>query len=319
MEIFGIDLGGTTFTSGAVDEHGAVSHHAEEPTRGWEGAEKLLPRLAAAVAQARETRGLKNAAVGIGVPGVVKHGDGICVYAPNLNGWNGLPVTQQLTQHLGIASFIINDANAAALAEARFGAGRGKNEVLVLTLGTGIGSGLVLDGKLRLGASERGSEIGHITIDIDASTGSAGNTGTAESVCGRDAIVTRARRRLERGRDSAMFDLCNGDMTQLTPRLVAEAAAAGDDAAREVWEETAWYLSAVIVNVVFTCDIERVVIAGGVAQAGETLFAPLRRAVAARTSMLPFDTNQIVAAELGPQAGLIGAAQWARERVAELQ
>jgi glucokinase len=110
-------------------------------------------------------------------------------------------------------------------------------------------------------------------------------------------------------------DICRGDLTIMTPQHVAQAAAAGDEVARHVWEETAVYLAVGIINAVFTADVERVVLGGGVAQAGAVLFEPLRRAVAARTSRLHFDVTQIVPAELGPQAGLIGAAQWAREMV----
>jgi glucokinase len=327
--IYGIDLGGTTFSVGAVAADGTVTQNEEEPTRGWEGSEKLLPRLGQAVRaiQAAEDiaagpgaagTGGARGAVGIGVPGVVRHRDGVCVYAPNINGWNGLHVTEKLSAEVGIPAYIINDANAAALAEARFGAARDAESALVLTLGTGVGSGLILDHKLRLGFAELGSEIGHITLDIGAATGSAGNSGTLESVCGRDAITGRARRQLERGRASQIFERSGGDMNNLTPLLIAEAAAAGDAVAISVWEETAWYLSAAIVNVIFTCDIERVVIGGGVAQAGEVLFKPLRQAVTARTSRLHFDVQQIVPAELGPQAGLIGAAQWAREQQQEV-
>jgi glucokinase len=158
--------------------------------------------------------------------------------------------------------------------------------------------------------------VGHTTIDIDSKRGSAGNVGTLESVCGRDAIVWRALRQLGSGRASILPDVCDGDLTELTPRHVAEAAAQGDAVARAVWEETAVYLAVGIINVVFTTDVERVILGGGVSQAGEVLFDPLRRAVKARTSRLYFDAEQIVPAELGPRAGVIGAAQWAREQLA---
>lgn len=314
--VVGIDLGGTTFSAGLVDAQGEVSHHRETPTLGHQGPERLIPRLAHAAREALQEAGadLSHAVVGIGVPGAVRTSHGVCVYAPNLQGWNNLPVTELLRQDLGCPAFIINDADAAALAEARFGAGAGAADVLVLTLGTGIGSGLILDGKLRTGHAERGAEIGHTSIDYQSPLGSAGNNGTLESLCGRDAIVWRAMCKLGTGRASLLPELCSGDLTGLTPRHIAQASQNGDVVAREVWEETALYLAAGIVNVIFTVDIGRVVIGGGVSQVGDTLFEPLRRAVAARCSYFSFDVSQIVPAQLGPRAGLIGAGQWAREK-----
>ncbi|HEX8463165.1 MAG TPA: ROK family protein, partial [Abditibacterium sp.] len=309
----GIDLGGTTCSFGLLDEQGQLHHEHEIETRQHDGPDLMLPRLADAAKQVLGATKTEVKSVGIGVPGPVKHADGVCVYAPNLTGWKNLPIGPLLSEKIGLPVHVLNDANAAALGEARFGAGRGATDVLVLTMGTGIGSGLILDGQLRLGASERGAEIGHMTVDINDKRGSAGNVGTLESVCGRDAIVWRALRALTWGRESILHETCP-DLSEMTPRHLAEAAAQGDDLAKRVWIETASYLAVGIVNVVLTADVSRVVIAGGVARVGEPLFEPLRYAVAARTSRLTFDVSQIVPAQLGPKAGLIGAAQWARER-----
>ncbi len=310
----GIDLGGTTCSLGLLDDAGTIHGACEIETRQHDAPDILLSRLAEAAKSVLESAD-SALAVGIGVPGPVKHAAGVCVYAPNLSGWKDLPVGAILSEKIGLPTHVLNDANAAALGEARFGAGRGSHDVLVLTLGTGIGSGLILDGQLRLGASERGAEIGHITVDINDKRGSAGNVGTLESVCGRDAIVWRALRALTWGRDSLLHSMCP-DLSEMTPRHLALAAEQGDHVAKQVWMETASYLAVGIVNVVLTADVSRVVIAGGVAQVGEPLFGPLRHAVAARTSRLTFDVSQIVPAQLGPNAGLIGAAQWARERAA---
>lgn len=309
----GIDLGGTTCAFGLLDERGALSGQTQIETRQTDAPEVLLGRIAATARAIIEKAPTKVEAVGIGVPGHVRHADGVCVYAPNLSGWNDLPVGPLLNEKIGLPVYALNDANAAALGEARFGAGLGAADVLVLTMGTGIGSGLILDGELRLGASERGAEVGHMTVDINDKRGSGGNVGTLESMCGRDAIVWRAMRALTKGYPSAIAEICP-DLSQLAPLHIARAAARGDELARQVWRETASYLAVGIVNVVFTADVSRVVIAGGIAQVGEPLFEPLRYAVAARTSRFTFDVNQIVPAALGNDAGTIGAAQWARER-----
>ncbi len=308
----GIDLGGTTCSLGLLGDNG-LGATAEIATRQHDAPDVLLGRIAEAAKSLIQDNGATVEAVGLGVPGPIKHAEGVCVIAHNLNGWINLPVGPMLGDKIGLPVHVLNDANAAAFGEARFGAGRGADDVLVVTLGTGIGSGLILDGQLRLGASERGAEIGHMTVDINDKRGTAGNVGTLESVCGRDAIVWRALRALTWGRDSIIYELCP-ELSELTPRHIALAAERGDELAHRVWLETASYLAVGVVNVVLTADVSRVVIAGGVAAAGDVLLLPLRRAVMARTSKLHFDVSQIVLSTLGNRAGLIGAAQWARER-----
>ncbi len=309
----GIDLGGTTCTFGLLDDNGQLSATHEIETRQHDAPEVMLGRIADAASAVISGGAVPVHSVGIGVPGPVKHKEGICVFAPNLQGWVNLPVGPILSEKIGLPVHVLNDANAAALGEARYGAGEGANDVLVVTLGTGIGSGLILDGHLHIGASERGAEIGHMTVDINDKRGSAGNVGTLESMCGRDAIVWRALRALTWGRESILHEMCP-DLSKLTPRHIALAAEQGDETALRVWYETASYLAVGVVNVIFTADVSRIVLAGGVAQAGDVLLLPLRRAVAARTSKLHFDVSQIVMATIGNSAGLIGAAQWAREQ-----
>lgn len=314
MSIIGLDLGGTTFSVSFVDEQGTVQQVAEFDTGQHDPPEILIPRLADAVRQVAQ--GETPQALGIGVPGPVRPDDGVCVFAPNLNGWEELPVAQMLRDELGFPVYVLNDASAAALGEAHFGAGRNAHSMLMMTLGTGVGSGVVLQGKLLNGFSGRGAELGHVSIKYDAATGSAGNFGTLESECGRDAIINRALRLLATGADSLIPQLCDGELSQLTPEHLSHAAHQNDAVALEVWRETAAILAAGIVNTVYTIDVERVVIGGGVAAAGKVLFDPLRRAVQARTTHYKFDVNEIVPAQLGNKAGLVGAASWARENVA---
>lgn len=313
MSIIGLDLGGTTFSVGIVDQNGQVQNSLERDTRQHDPPEQLIKRLADAV---RELAGDQTPqALGIGVPGPVRPGSGVCVFAPNLNGWNEFPVADLLHEQLKFPVFVVNDANAAALGEARFGAGQGAHSLLMLTLGTGVGSGIIQQGRLLEGFSGRGAELGHISVKYDAATGSAGNFGTLESECGRDAIISRALRLLAKGGVSVIPEKCNHEFSELTPEHLSEAAGQGDAVALQVWNETAAILAAGIVNTVYTVDVERVVIGGGVAAAGKVLFEPLRRAVLARTSHYKFDVQQIVPATLGNEAGLVGAAVWARENL----
>jgi len=313
MSIIGLDLGGTTFSVSIVDSNGKLQNSQERDTQQHDPPEVLIKRLADA---AREVAGGQTPdALGIGVPGAVLPESGVCVFAPNLNGWTDLPVADLLKEQLGFPVFVINDANAAALGEAHFGAGRDAHSMLMITLGTGVGSGIVQQGKLLNGFSGRGAELGHISVRLDGQMDSAGNFGTLESECGRDAITGRALRLIANGSPSLLPELCNQEYRDLTPEHLSRAAEQGDAVALKVWEETAAILAAGIVNTVYTVDVERVVIGGGVSAAGKVLFDPLRRAVLARTSHYKFDVNQIVPAELGNDAGLIGAAVWAEEQL----
>lgn len=314
MSILGLDLGGTNFTVGVINDDGKVLDSLEYPTQQNDPPPKLIKRLADAVKELAQRQDDKPAALGIGVPGPVRPESGVCVFAPNLNGWEELPVAELLQDLLSFPVSVINDANAAALGEARFGAGRDAHSMLMLTLGTGVGSGVILRGKLLEGFSGRGAELGHISVKYDAATGSAGNFGTLESECGRDAIIGRALRLLADGRESCISTICGNDYSQLTPEHLSEAAEQKDAVALQVWSETAAILASGIVNTVYTVDVERVVIGGGVAAAGKVLFDPLKRAVLARTAHYTFDVEQIIPAILGNDAGLVGAAEWAREK-----
>jgi glucokinase len=143
--VIGLDVGGTTFNAACVDDAGRILLSREYPTHQSDAPDVMLPRLAAAIAEVRDAlepaqRAQVNS-VGVGVPGPVKPREGVCVYAPNLEGWTNLPVAAMLREKLDLPIHLINDADAAALGEARFGAGRGIDDLLVLTLGTGIGGG----------------------------------------------------------------------------------------------------------------------------------------------------------------------------------
>ena len=311
----GIDLGGTTCAFGLVGDDGHIGQSREIETRQTDAPAVLLGRVAQAARELIQQSLTPVRAVGIGVPGHVRHAEGICVYAPNLSGWHNLPVGPLLAEQIGVPVHALNDANAAALGEARFGAGRGSDDLLVLTLGTGIGSGLILDGQLRLGASERGAEVGHITVDVKDKRGSGGNVGTLESVCGRDAIVWRAMRAMTWGHETLIAEICP-DLSQLAPLHIAQAASRAT-----IWRAASgWRPRAIWRSASSTSSSPPTFRASSSPEAsprvGEPLFAPLRHAVAARTSRFTFDVSQIVPAALGNDAGTIGAAQWARERSA---
>jgi len=255
---------------------------------------EVVGRLAAAGAELVAGQGPVVAA-GVGVPGLFDEGSGRIVLLPNLpTAWTGQAFRDPLAGRLGVPVALINDARAFTLAESRMGAAAGCPTVVCLTLGTGVGGGVVIDGRLRFGPSGRAGELGHQVIALDGPRCGCGNRGCVEAFAAGPALCRSG------GRD--------------TPEAVFAAAAAGDERAAGAVREAVGRLAMGIANLVTVLWPERVVVGGGVAAAGDQLFGPLRAAVAAAAPLVDPASYTIVPAALGPGAGAIGAALWARER-----
>ena len=235
------------------------------------------------------------AAAGAGVPGLFDETSGQIVFLPNLPAaWTGHRVRDQLAGRLGVPVALLNDARAFTLAESRMGAAAGCSTVVCLTLGTGVGGGVVVDGRLRMGPHGRAGELGHQVIQLDGPPCGCGNRGCVEAFAAGAALCRLGG--------------------QPSPEAVFAAAAAGDERAAAAVRVTVGRLAVGIANLVTVLWPERVVVGGGVAAAGEQLFGPLRVAVAAAAPLVDPGAYEIVPAALGPAAGAIGAALWAKER-----
>jgi glucokinase len=295
----GVDVGGTNSKLAVVEaddgEQPGLLATATIPTGSGDPGE-VLGRLAAAGARLVAGHG-PVAAAGLGVPGLFDEVSGRAVLLPNLPpAWAGSEVRGPLAGRLGVPVALVNDARSFTLAESRMGAAAGCSTVICLTLGTGVGGGVVVDGRLRFGPHGRAGELGHQVIDPDGPPCGCGNRGCVEAFVAGAAISRLG------GRPS--------------PQAVFAAAAAGDERAAAAVEATVGRLAVGIANLVTVLWPERVVVGGGVAAAGEQLLGPLRRAVAAASPLVDPDAYEIVPAALGPAAGAIGAALWARERAA---
>jgi glucokinase len=238
------------------------------------------------------------ASVGIGVPGLYDPATGRTRFLPNIPGpWAGHPVAEPIRATTGIPAFLVNDARAFGLAELRLGAGRGARSMVGLTLGTGIGGVFAVDGRVHQGHDGTAGEFGHQTIDPDGPWCGCGNRGCVEAYARADQIAAA----------------CG----TATAEEAVRAAQAGDARALAGLEEVGRYLGIGISNAVVVINPDRVVIGGGVAAAGELLFAPIRAQLATRVTITSLDEVVIVAAELGTLAGAIGAAVHGAERAAE--
>jgi glucokinase len=312
--LVGVDLGGTNIVTGALAEDGSdVIALRTEPTRPDQGADAVVDRIVrmidTVIAETVAHTGAKRddiIGIGVGSPGPLDRERGIVVTTPNL-GWTNFPLRDAIGERTRLPVRIDNDANCATLGEWWLGAARGASNVIGMTIGTGIGGGIILGGRLYHGSSDVAGEIGHATIDITGRRCKCGNYGCLEAYASGPSIAERAREALSGGDDHAMMvRMAGGDPARITAATVYEAAKRGDDTALDVVRETSRFLGAGIANLLNIFNPEVVVIAGGVTQAGDTLFAPLRREVRKRAFKPAVEACQIVPGIL-TAAGVVGA------------
>lgn len=296
----GLDVGGTYLKGARIDDSGAVLERLHDPVeRG--STEALVRQLADAVR--RLENGGPAAGVGVGLPGIVDLGTGRLRNAPNLPVLNGLDLGAELSRRTGRPAFSENDANAAALAEAWLGAGRGARTVLFVTLGTGVGGGLVFEGRIWSGRSGYAGEMGHIQVDPGGRPCGCGSWGCLETIAGIAGWVRLARVAMET-RSSSL-----AGQDEITPEVVVDGAKSGDAVALEVVDEVARAVGVGVAGVLNLLNVERVVVGGGVARAGDFLLGRIVEHVRRRTFPHVFEDASFRLAELGADAGVIGAAR----------
>ena len=303
--IIGVDLGGTQMRVARFDAQLAIQERLVEPTLAHEGRERVLERLLALIAQvipAAQERG-DSCGIGLSVPGPINPHEGTVVKPPNLPGWHNVPIRKIIQERFRCTTYLGNDANVAALAETMRGAARGYRFVLYLTVSTGIGSGVIDDGHLLVGAQGLGAEAGHMLMIVD------GEVRDLEQVASGTAIARQARDRLKMGAPSRIRDLVEGDLSRVTAKVVGEAAAEGDGLARDLIERAGFMVGLGIASLMHIFNPQIVVVGGGVTKTGELLFGPMREA-ATRYVLDPAycDRVPIVQAALGDNVALVGAA-----------
>jgi len=312
--IIGVDLGGTNIVAGAMTADGASQFAMHSvPTRAELGADAVVSRIVElseqVIAETMAATGCKRDAflgVGIGSPGPLDRVNGLVIFTPNL-GWTNFPLRDRVGSALKLPATLDNDANCATLGEWWIGAAKGARHVVGITIGTGIGGGLILNGKLYHGISDVAGELGHTTIDATGRRCGCGNYGCLEAYASGPAIAERAREALHGGESSKMPQMVDGDLKAITAATVFAAAQAGDELAGHVVRETAKFLGVGVANFLNIFNPEVVVIAGGVTQAGEQLFEPLRAEVRRRAFAPAVESCRIVSGTLAGNAGVVGA------------
>jgi glucokinase len=313
-EAIGVDLGGTKMLIGVLDSDSEVRFESREASTG-QTEEQLVELLVREIEEAREARpGV--AAVGLGIPATIDHDRGIAISAVNLP-IDDLPIRELVGERTGLPIFVDNDANVAALAEHLYGAARGADNAVMLTIGTGIGGGLILGGEVYRGATGAGAELGHVVIAMDglACQGNCPGHGCVETYASGTALGREARAAAEREPDSALGAIAAAGRS-IDGKAVTEAALAGDQASIAVFDLVGSRLGVALTSFANIFEPEVFVIGGGVIAAGDLLLEPARRELRAR-ALPPMKDTPVVAAELGADAGMIGAAAMARIELGE--
>ncbi|MDL1945068.1 ROK family protein [Chloroflexi bacterium CFX2] len=311
----GCDLGGTNLRAAIVDvETGAVLQQMSVPTLAREGHDAVMKRMADLFLQLIQSTGMTKediGGIGIGAPGVLDLEKGETLFLPNLPGtWHRVPLQATIEKLTDLPTRILNDVRSITNGEWRFGAGYGVDTVAVFAIGTGVGGGLVINDQLHLGIGGTGGELGHTTIDFNGPRCSCGNYGCLEAFASGPTIASMGMKAVAQGMTTSLADLCEYDLNRITPELIANAARSGDAIAKDIYEKAGYYIGIAAANVCVAVGPRRIIIAGGVSQAGELLLDPIRRTLRERVTVVPLEQVEVVRSQLGNNAGVIGAACW---------
>lgn len=318
--VIGCDLGGTNLRAGIVDtKTGQVSQLLSIPTLAREGYEEVIKRMTGLICHVMENGAVTKKeilGIGIGVPGVLNPNEGMVLFLPNLYGeWINVPLGRIVRSSLDLPVFLINDVRAITLGEWKFGAGRDVANMICFAIGTGIGGGVVINNELMMGFNGTVGELGHTMIDPDGPQCGCGNCGCLEAYASGPAIAAMGIKAVKQGRTTLIGELVAYDLNKITPQVIAEAANKGDSIAREIYDYAGKLIGIAAVNISLAVGPERIVIGGGVASAGDLLVEPIRRTLNERIFVMPKEEIKVVLAQLGENAGILGSAVWAENKI----
>jgi glucokinase len=307
-----IDIGGTQSRVALIDSEAQILKRVSVPTEAGEGYKVVIEEIKKLVSEAEFGRVV---GIGISIAGLLKADSGTLVYSPNMPGWVNVPIKQIFADEFHLPVHVCNDASLAALGEHRYGAAKGLGDFVYITVSTGIGGGMVLDGRLYLGADGYAGEVGHMTIDPDGPVCSCGMRGCFEAMASGTAIARDARERIAAGETSIISDMVDRNMDSLTAATVEQAARQGDGLAKDVMHQAAVNLGIGLSNLIIIFNPDAIVVGGGVTKSNELIFDPARKVVADRAACYLRRDVPIYKAMLKDDVGLIGAAAMVYDNV----
>jgi glucokinase len=314
----GIDLGGSKILTAVVDPQGRILSSDESVTPATEGRDIVIQSIVESAHSALQQASVtvsELSAIGMGAPGISNPEAGILFTSPNLPGWRNVLLRDIIQDKLGAKTFLINDANAAALGEFYFGAARGIRNFIYVTLSTGIGGGIMIDGKVYTGAIGTAGEIGHMTIDDDGPICNCGNRGCWETLASGTALAREAKHRIEEGAKTSILKYADGDLEKVTAQVIHTAALQGDKFAKELIGRTGHYIGVGLINLINIFNPELIVIGGGLSNIGDMLLGPAFKTAGQRAYKEAFQAVRFASAELGRNSGALGAAAFAFQEI----
>ncbi|MFC2072759.1 ROK family protein [Chloroflexota bacterium] len=318
--ILGIDLGGTKILTAVANAQGKILSRDHSITPAKEGQQAVVKLILKSVERALTQAHIAAAnltAIGVGAPGLSNPETGILFTSPNLPGWKDVPLRDIIEKGLGKKTFLINDANAAAIGELHYGAGKGASHFIYITVSTGIGGGIIIDGRLYTGSTGTAGELGHMVIDDGGPPCSCGNRGCWETLASGTALAREARHRINEGAVTSILKYVDGSIEKVNAEAIHEAAQAGDKLASELIARTACYLGVGLANLINIFNPEVIVIGGGLSNIGDMLLKPAFKEAGRRAFKQPYQAVRFASAELGRDSGVLGAAAYALEKINE--
>jgi glucokinase len=309
----GVDVGGTKVAAGLVDSSGKITRQTRTPmvaTDAVAGLAAVTSAMGAVYSAADLSPQLKSSISGVGIcaPGPLNPQTGVIINPPNLPGWRNFPLAAEISKAYSLPVRVDNDGNAAALAEALWGAGRGYRNVFYATIGTGIGSGIVFDGRIYHGRTGAAAEGGHMSIDYRGPRCGCGKLGCIEALASGPAIALRASEQIAAGSRSSILDLAGGHPDRITSEMVGQAYRAGDPLAKKVLLETATFLTVWLGNIVDLLEPGVMILGGGAASLLQPFFEEIRDQLPAWCVNSQCQDIPLLAAHYGADAGIAGGA-----------
>jgi len=313
----GVDIGGTKVAAGLVDSAGEITHQmripmvATDAIAGLAAVTSAIDSVHAAASLNPELHRL-IAAIGICAPGPLNPQTGVVINPPNLPGWRNFPLAAEISKAYSLPVRVDNDGNAAALAEALWGAGRGYRNIFYATIGTGIGTGIVFDGRIYHGRTGAAGEGGHMTIDYRGPRCGCGKRGCIEALASGPAIARRASEQIAAGRPSSILERTEGHLGRITSEMVAQSYLAGDALAKEVLGETAMFLAVWLGNIVDLLEPDVMILGGGASSMLHPFFPEIRSQLPNWSVNSQCQEIPLLAAQYGADAGIAGGAALCR-------
>lgn len=315
--VLGIDLGGTKILTSVVDTEGKMLSRDHSVTPATKGQEAVIQAIVESARRALEEANISPSdltAVGIGAPGLSNPRTGVLYTSPNLPGLQDVPLRDIISEEFGKTTYLIKDANAAAVGELYYGAGKGVRNFIYITVSTGIGGGIVINGEIFIGSTGTAGELGHMVIDDNGPLCNCGNRGCWEMLASGKALEAEAKRIIERETNTKILEHAGGTIDKVSAEAIHQAALAGDELANRLIARNAYYLGVGLANLINIFNPEVVVIGGGLSNIGDMLLLPAYEEAKRRAFKQSYQAARFARAELGRNSGVIGAAAYALDQ-----